>query len=188
MICQKCNAKLKNGSKYCPKCGEVFKSNDVNYYSELFNAKLLEIYYPNKDVKLKIWGISFLYMIFTYFYAICKRMYLCALYSIISLLFLIHFIPRFMTIVLDSWGFYFFAIFFLIIGFIVVYIYYVINFDKLLLERRKNRINYFIRTNYKESEKYIEELVIKDSKNNIKGLIISILLTLLFIIYKLFLS
>ena len=98
MICPKCKVKLNNDSKYCPKCGEVFKSNDVRNYSELFNSELLSIYYPNKDIKVKVWGISLLYMFFSYFYAIYKKMYACAFYTIIALLVINYFVPRFSTI------------------------------------------------------------------------------------------
>lgn len=188
MICPKCNTKLENNSKYCPKCGEVFKSNDVELYSSLFNAKLLEIYYPNKDIRVKIWGISLLYALFSFFYAVYKRMYRVAIISIIVLYIPMFLIPRFMNYVFNSYGFSFYPLFFLIVACLGIYVYYIFSFDRLLLERRKNKINYIIRTNYGESEKFIENLVIKDSKNNIKGLVIMIIITLIFVLYKLFIS
>ena len=97
-------------------------------------------------------------------------------------------IPRFEYYVFGSYGFAFFPVFFSIVGCIAIYLFYVFSFDRLLLEKRKNKINYYIRTNPGVSKNYIESLVIEDNKNNIKGLIITIILTIIFIIYKLFLS
>ena len=188
MLCPKCKVKLENGSKYCPKCGELFKSSDVETYSSIFNAELLEIYYPYKNKPVKVWGISILYALFTFFYAVYKKMYKCAIITVLIFYVSIFLIPRFEYYVFGSYGFLFFPVFFSIVGCIAIYLFYVFSFDRLLLEKRKNKINYYIRTNPGVSKNYIESLVIEDNKNNIKGLIITIILTIIFIIYKLFLS
>ena len=187
MICSKCKSKLENGSKYCPRCGELFKSNDVETYSSIFNADLLEIYYPYKK-NLKVWGISIFYALFTYFYAVYKRMYRCAIISALVFYVSIFLIPRFENYVFGSYGFLFYPIFFAILGCIAMYLFYVFSFDRLLLDRRKNKINYYIRTNPGASKDYIERLVVEDNKNNIKGLILSIIITIIFVMYKLLLS
>ena len=54
MECPKCKSKLSNDSRFCPRCGEIFEANDINMFSEIYNLKFLEIYYPNKSDRLKI--------------------------------------------------------------------------------------------------------------------------------------
>ena len=73
MICPKCNVKLSNESKYCPRCGTLFESDDVKKYSEAFNTDFMEIYFPNKELKFRIDRVSIGYALFTYFYAIYKK-------------------------------------------------------------------------------------------------------------------
>ncbi len=177
MICPKCNNKIKNDSKFCPRCGELFESNDIEKFSEIYNLELLKVYYPNKGERIKVNGISLLYMIFNYFYAIYCKMYKCAFYSIISLLIFLKLMPNFEAYALANYGFYFYLYFFILIACIAVYIFYIFSFERILLDNRKYRINKIIKNNPGKSFEEIKELVIKDSKNNYNGVIIAMFLT-----------
>lgn len=53
MKCPKCNTEYKTNLKFCPKCGEVFESNDIQLFSDIYNLDFLEIYYPNKEERIK---------------------------------------------------------------------------------------------------------------------------------------
>lgn len=181
MICPKCNNKIQNDSKFCPRCGELFESNDIDKFSEIYNLELLNVYYPNKGERIKVNGISLLYLIFNYFYAIYCKMYKCAFYSIISLLIFLKLMPNFEAYALANYGFYFYLYFFILIACIVIYIFYIFNFEKILLDNRKNRINVIIKNNQEKTFDEIKELVIKDSRPNYEGVIISLILSFLVI-------
>ena len=191
MKCPSCNATYKSKVKCCPKCGYLFDYNDVFKYSEEFNEELLDIYYPPCEYKEKKWNISIPYAIFTFLYAVYKRMYRCAILSFISLFIVFYYVPRFMDIVFMSGGFNFFFYFFIIVGAITGYIYYVLHFDEELIIQRKLKVNKIVKLNNGNNEK-IKELVIEDSKGNVKGVIITILLMILalilYFVYKLFLT
>lgn len=71
---------------------------------------------------------------------------------------------------------------------ILLYVFYLFNFDRILLDRRKQKINKTIVTNRDKSKEKLEKIFIKDSKNNKVGAIITavitiIALTIFFILY-----
>ncbi len=183
MICPKCNSKIKKDSKYCPRCGELFESNDVFKYSEIYNSRFLEIYYPNKSERIKVNGVSLLYMFFTYFYAIYHRMYKCAFYTIVALLIFFKLMPNFDIYVFKNYGFTFYFYFFILASSFVIYFYYVFSFDRLLLEKRKMKINYIIRNNPDKSFEEMKELIINDSKNNYYGVLIAMVISFLLVLF-----
>lgn len=187
MKCPKCNATYKSEVKSCPKCGYVFDMDDVKKYSLLFNTDLLEVYYP-KDEKEKKSEISLYYAFFTIFYAVYKRMYRCAIYTTIGFLIFIKYYPRALSIIFGTAGFQFFLVVFLLIGSISPYFYYIYNFNRLQVDRRKMKINKLIKNNPDKSREEIKELVKKDNEGNTKGLIITIVLAFFYLVYKLFLS
>lgn len=179
MECPKCKSKLSNDSRFCPRCGEIFEANDINMFSEIYNLKFLEIYYPNKSDRVKIKGVSLMYLFFTYFYAIYKRMYKCAVFSIISLITFFYLLPNFENYAFSYHGFFFYFYYFILIGAFSIYVYYVFSFDRLLLERRKMKINYIIRNNSGKSFDEIKKLVIEDSNDNKIGVLITFLITII---------
>lgn len=181
MICPKCESKLKNDVKYCPRCGYLFNSNDVNFYSEVFNTKLLDVYYPNKSKRVYS-NISIPYLLFGYFYAAYMKMYKCAIVTFFAQMFFFFILIYFEKLVFASYGFMFYSIFFLLVGCILIYVYYSINFDKLLLEKRKNKIRTILRLNYDKPYDEIKEIIIKDSKNSKTGLIFSIVVTVMLLV------
>ena len=187
MKCPKCNATYKSEVKNCPKCGYLFDSSDVEKFSSLFNTDLLEVYYPVDDKEKKS-EISIYYAFLTIFYAIYKRMYRCAIYTAIGFMIFIKYCPKSLSIIFGTAGFQFFLIVFLLIGSLLPYFYYIYNFDRLLVDRRKMKINKLIRTNPDKTREEIKELVKKDNEGNIKGVLITIVLVFIYIVYKLFLS
>lgn len=181
MICPKCESKLPNNVKYCPRCGYLFASKDIDIFSEIFNVKLLEIYYPNKDKRINT-KFSLPYLLFSYFYATYMKMYKCAAVSFFSILFFFFLVLKVGDLTFASFGGIFYLVLFLLCACVLIYFFYVINFDRLLLEKRKNKINYIIRLNRDKSFEEIKEMVIEDNQKNINGLLISIVLTILFLI------
>ena len=185
MICPKCQVKLSNESKYCPRCGLLFESDDVKKYSEAFNTDFIEIYFPNKELKFHIDRVSIGYALFTYIYAIYKKMYKVAIISFLLQLFLVKGFE-----IISSLGEAFAAIFFPILFIIMliayVYFYYVFNFDRLLIENRITRMNRIIKNNEDRKEEELIKIMEEDSKNNIKGTVIAIILVIILIILKMF--
>ena len=153
MICPKCKVKLNDDSKYCPKCGELFEMEDVKKYSKIFETELLEVYYPNKSYKLKWYGVSLLYALFTYFYAIYRKMYRCAILTILSIIIWIYFLPRFEYLTFGSYGFLFYPVYFILMGCLFCYLFYIFRFDKILLNKRKENLNRIIRYNLDKNKK-----------------------------------
>ncbi len=183
MKCPNCNVSVLDNSKYCPRCGILFDSDDVKKYTEMFDIDLLEIYFPNKKLKFHVDRLSLPYMLFTYHYASYKKMYKEALYSFITQVLIYFLLILGGRIIKDSIGFMFFPVLFIIIGSIVTYFYYVFNFDRLLIENRKMRLNKIVSNNKEKSEEDIINLLRNDSKNSIKGLIITIIIDILIIIF-----
>lgn len=182
MICPKCESKLPNNVKYCPRCGHLFTSNDVDMFSEIFNVKLLDIYYPNKSKRINT-KFSLPYLLFSYFYAIYMKMYKCAFLSFFSLIFIPVLMRKIEEWTFASFGSIYYVILFILCGCVLLYLYYVTNFDRLLLEKRKNKINSIIRLNCDKSFEEIKEMVIKDNQKDIKGLLLSIVFTIIFLLF-----
>lgn len=176
MICPNCKKKINNDSKFCPRCGKVFEKGDVKKYSDIYNTDYLEIYYPNKSKRFKIWGVSLRYALFTYIYAIYQKMYLCAFLSILSLLYWWYVVPRFLFFVKFSRGFFFYPFFYTLEVGAFIYFFYIFKFDKILEEKRKMRINRILVENPDKSKNELMELVAKDEHNK-KGLIITIIIS-----------
>ncbi len=180
MICPGCNRKISNDSKYCPRCGKVFDRGDVKKYSDIFETDLLEVYYPPKDKKVKIWGVSLRYAFFTYLYAIYEKMYFCATISIINLLYWWYAVPRFIYYTFMSRGFLFYSFFYTLELGAFVYLFYIFRFDKLLEEKRKLRINKIVSENREKTKKELIEIIEKQ-KYNKKGFIIALIISIILI-------
>ena len=181
MICPKCKKKINNDSKFCPRCGEIFEKGDIKRYSEIYNLDFLSIYYPNKSKRINTGIVSLKYALFTYIYAIYQKMYSCAILTIIGILYWWLMVPRFILYTFASRGFLFYPIFYLLEATAFIYFYYVFKFDKILLEKRKVKINKIIANNPDKTEEEIKDLIIEDSKGNKKGLIISIIISVIVI-------
>lgn len=185
MICPKCKVNLSNESKYCPRCGLLFESDDVKKFSSLFNTDFMGIYFPQKEVRFHIDRVSLGYLMFTYFYAIYKKMYAIAIKSIFVLLFLVEFL-LFIFGIGEAMVAILIPTVLLIVGAVYLYFYYIFNFDRLLVENRITRINKILRENEDKEEKELVKIMENDSKCNDYGLLIAILLSLMYVFIRFF--
>ena len=185
MNCPNCKVAIAKGSKYCPSCGLLFESDDVKKYTEIYNTDFMEIYFPNKELKFHIDRISVGYLLFTYFYAIYKKMYKIAIISFLSQIISFKTFQFLSEYFEKSFGTIFYLGFFIILGLMYLFFYYVFNFDRLLIENRKYKINKILRENEGKDKEKIIKIMEEDSKNNYKGLIIVLLLAILYIGIKL---
>lgn len=70
MICSKCKSKIKDGSKYCIRCGTLFVDYITKTEDELFELNILNKYC--KEIK---YDFSIKYFIFGSAYAFYKKLY-----------------------------------------------------------------------------------------------------------------
>ncbi len=186
MICPNCNVTISKYSKYCPRCGILFESNDVENYSKSFNNKYMEIYFPNKEIKFHIDRVSIFYALFTSFYALYKKMYGIATISFLLQIFLFTGLYIVTSVLKEGTIAIFLPLLFIVLGIVYVYFYYVFNFDRLLIENRQYRVNKILRENEDKSEKELIQIMEKDSKGNIKGtlFVLIIVVIIIFLIFK----
>lgn len=184
MKCPNCNVTLPKDSKYCPRCGLLFDSDDVKKFSEIFNTDFLDIYFPNKKVIFHIDRLSIGYALFTYLYAIYKKMYKIAINSFLVQIFIYAVYVFGSKYFVKSFGAMFYPIMFTIIGLLAIYFYYIFNFDRLLIENRTFKVNKILRENEGKSKEELIAIMENDSKNNIKGTIITTAIIVLFILIK----
>lgn len=164
MICNRCKRKLVNNSKYCPRCGYLFPSCDVEKYSYGVNEELIGYYVKDKRI-ISIFGFSPYYFLFSFVYAFLKKQYKIGIYSFICDFLIIYLIINGMGIVFNSIGFYFLAVFFLLMLSIFTHFYYSFKFNDLYIENIIYRIGRIEKKYYKDDEK-IRSACIEDSKNN----------------------
>lgn len=182
MICSNCKRKLVNGSKYCPRCGYLFPSDDVRKYSYGIDYELTGYYIKNSRV-VSIFGLSPFYFFFSFAYAFLKKVYYVGIYSFISDLLLIYLFKYGIGIVFGSIGFFFLPVIFLTMLTVFIHFYYSFKFNTLYIENVIYRISRIEKNNYKENEK-IKEKCLKDGKNNYLVSILSIILFVLILIFK----
>lgn len=179
MICPNCKVKLSENSKYCPRCGILFQSDDVEKYSESYNGDLLEIYFPNKEIGIHLDRISLGYMFFGGFYAIYKKMYYVGIISISSVLMFIYIYINFYNFFIESLGFAFYPLLALFFIPIIIYFYYLFNFNDLLIVDRKKRLQKILNENVSKSNEEIIKIIEKDSKSGIASIFITIFIVIL---------
>lgn len=185
MICPNCKIKLKEELKYCPRCGIIFKSDDVEKYSKDFESDLLNMYlYKN----IRNDGIpSFKYLLFNYHYAIYKKMYKTAIYLIISTIF-------FISIIINIDFFLLFSIRYYPIGMIAVVIFiflaiklFLLKLKNTIVKECRGKLNKITKNKNYDNETIISKIEL-DNKNNTIGVIISIFITIIIIICLYFFS
>ena len=186
MECPKCNAKYKSKQKFCPKCGYVFESHDIEMFSDIYNLDYLKIYYPDKAPLIYTQRVSLKFLFLGYNYAIYKKMYKMSFYTILMLTISLLIAFYFEELVFMSLGFIFYLIYFIVLGGLLLFIYNVFNFDRLLLENRKMRINKIIAKNKDKSEEELKKIFIKDSEGNKVLSIISFIITILWLLVAIY--
>ena len=187
MKCPICGATYSDKDiEYCPRCGHYFKIDDKSFTEDPLQSKMLSVYYPDKEINKKDYNIWFI--MFSFFYAVYKRMYKCAIYTYLAFFIAMDLLPKAENIIRSSLGFYFYIVFFTILGCFSVYLFYVFHFDRLLMDKRFYKINGFIDT-YKGDEEKVKNAVLKDKKGNVIGVIITfVLIFLIWYVNKVYFS
>ncbi len=179
MKCKNCGVEIKDGSKYCPRCGALFENDEVKKIGNTLESRLLEVYI--KEKKFNFFNISLGYLFFNFLYLFYKKMYYEGIVSFFSLLVIYYmiFLLHGLEIILNSLGFYTLFVMFIIMFAVYLFFYYLFKTNELYIIKVKYRINKLIRNNPNLSEEELFNLCKKDSKGNI---MLSILAGLIFII------
>lgn len=168
MECPNCKVKLEDNSRYCPRCGLLFKDLFLENIIKKkgFESDLCNLYFPNGKISFNIMRISIKYMFGSFFYAAIKKMYKEAIVSMISLLIFLFLLDKGEMYIFNSYGFYFTIVVLLFALSIFVYLYYLFKFNDFYILNVKQRVNRILRENVDSSDEKIIELCRKDSKNN----------------------
>lgn len=181
MICTKCKRKLVDTSKYCPRCGYLFPSNDVKKFSYGIDEGLMNYYI--KDYRINsFFGINLFYFFSSFYYAFLKKMYTVGVYSFIKDVTLVFLIKYGMYYVFKSIGFYFLAIFFMFLVCIFTHFYYSFKFNDLFIQNILERISKFEKIYYKD-DLNIMKACESDCKNNYIFAFASIVLFLIVLLF-----
>lgn len=174
MVCPKCKANLNDNSEYCPKCGFYFSNNNKN-------IDLLSDSFLKSQNKVSPSNISVCYLLFGGIYAIYKKLYYIALNT-----FLIDFFSFSLSFGLFNFLIKEKSLLYKIIQpsllffDIIVHIYYIFNFNKELFENRNIRDNKIKRDNSDVDNDTLSNLLEKDRKNNLFGMLISIIILFIY--------
>ena len=186
MYCPNCKVHLVKGSKYCPRCGLLFQSDDVLKYTKMFDRDLLEMYFPNNSVGIHFNRISIWYLIFGPFYTLYKKMYKETIISFINTVLFIVLYNNSLDMIMNFNGFNFFLIVTFLIIPILVFFYYLFNINDILVEKKKIRLNKILKNNQDKSKEEIIKIIEKDSRGNILGVLITFIILFVIIIWKIF--
>lgn len=183
MICPKCKVNLNNDCKFCPRCGELFYSEDVDFKLNKFNLenKLLEVYFPPSKIQFNFYNISFGFLIGNFLYAFLKKVYDVAVISFLSFLLFTLMIFRGIPFIFESLGFAFMFVVSLILLSIFCFLFYVFKFNDLYLQNVKCRINRIIRDNPDKEMVELINICKEDNKKNYLVAFLSFLLMALLI-------
>lgn len=186
MYCPNCHVHLTKGSKYCPRCGVLFQSDDVEKYTKMFDRDLLEIYFPNNSVGIHFNRISIWYLLFGPFYTLYKKMYKETFISFINLFMFITFYNSSIDMIMNFNGFNFFLIVAILIIPILVFFYYLFNINDILVEKKKIRLNKIIKNNQDKSKEELVKIIEKDAMGNIVGVLITFIILFIIIMWLIF--
>ena len=180
MKCPKCRVNLSLVDKYCPRCGEIFDSDDVEKLGSTLENDLLNIYTNKICGRL---NFSLGYLLFNFFYALYKKMYYEAVIGAVATGLLIHLIFNGWNMFLSSLGFNALLIIFLFMLAVFVNIYYILKFDELYLIRAKGYIAGIIKNYGYKDVKLLINLCKKDSKANLMVFLSIIVLIGIFVYF-----
>lgn len=164
MKCIKCGVSISNVDKYCPRCGTLFDNKDVEKHCDTVENNLLNIYLSKKRFNS---NISLGYLIFNFCYALYKKMYLEAVFSVIADAMVVSILLNWKNLLFNSLGFNALLIIFLFIIGVVVNLFYILKFDEIYITRTKSYINKLIREYGTTNMEYLVNTCEKDSKGNI---------------------
>ena len=176
MKCLNCNSKIKDGSKYCIRCGYVI-GDYTPKKEELFERKLYNAYTGgknyNKDTSWLCFFLSFIYLFY-------KKMYVEGAFCLIAISFLSFFLPNILGIIFDSMGYYFFITLFIIVICVGIIVYYAQNFNTIYTREVMCNVNKIMIDNSEKSEQEIINICKEKGKPNFLLAVFSPILWLLF--------
>lgn len=179
MKCPKCKANIKDDSKFCIRCGEIFYDylgdiNNLDSYNDL-----MRIYTKDKRFGL----FSFRYLLFSFIYAFYKKMYYIGICGFLCLagfkygvLVVIHFINAMPENTGVSFLFYMMPLF---MGCVGIYLYSCFKFNEKYIEKAYIYITNLIRNNQNEDYSYLRGTVEKKIKPSRIAMILSVILLIL---------
>ena len=112
MKCINCKANISDADKYCPRCGTLFDNGDVERLGDTLENRLLNIYLNKKKINC---DFSLGYLIFNFWYALYKKMYLEAAFGALAIGILVTMITNWKLYLIGSMGFYALGIIFSIL-------------------------------------------------------------------------
>ncbi|MBQ7136626.1 MAG: hypothetical protein IJO43_01460 [Bacilli bacterium] len=177
MKCFNCKNTISDVDRYCPRCGVVFKDEEIERIGNTIENQLLHIYLSKKRFND---NYSLGYLIFNFWYALYKKMYLEAAFGALADGLLIMMIMNWKYYLFDSMGFNALLIIFLIILGVAVNIYYILKFDELYIDRTKGYINKLIKDYGPDDMEFLVNKCERDSKGNLFVPCLVIVLVLMF--------
>lgn len=183
MKCFKCKKISSDVNKCCPRCSSVFKSEDVEKTGNSIEKQLLQVYLNKKRFN---YNYSMGYLLFNFWYALYKKMYLDASFGALAYGLLVMTIVNCQCSLFDSVGFNTLLILFLIILGIVVNIYYILKFDDIYIARTKCYINNLVNDYRDEDIEFLLNKCEKDSKGDFVLPCIIVVLVIMFLLALIF--
>ena len=184
MKCRKCHVSISDVDKYCPRCGELFDNGDVEKIGDTLESSLLNIY--QRKILGNSSNISIGYLLFNFWYALYKKMYIEAIFGSVAIGLFINLIFNWQAIILESMGFNALLVIYLFVLSIFINVYYILKFDELYLVRAKGYIIKIIRDYGTSDVKLLTDLCEKDSKGNLFYVILPIVLLIGVFVHLLF--
>lgn len=181
MICTNCKANIKDNSKFCIRCGEIFYDYLGSMIDDSVYSDLMKIYTENKSFNI----FSVKYFFFNFIYAFYKKMYFIGVCSLINSfvfkMFLL-ILKNQMDILPDKIGLSY--MFFLMPVYIIcfsVFMYFCFNFNKKYIEKAYYYVTSVVRENENEDYSYLRRIVEKKIRPNKVVVFLSIIAFILLI-------
>lgn len=178
MKCVKCKTKLPDDSKYCIRCGALL--DDTYFNIKKPEEDLLFEYIINGEVYNT--KISIKYLCFNFAYAFYKKMYIVGIISFWLVLSLLSMVFNFRTLLINTIGFIFLPLGFLVWLFILIIMKFVFDFDNMYLKSVYKFVKKTIRDNKGASLHELESICDKRRQNDLFSAIVSVVVFLCFLI------
>ena len=179
MKCPKCKSNIKDDSRFCIRCGEIFYDylgdiNNLDSYNDL-----MRIYTKDKRFGLFSWK----YFLYSFVYAFYKKMYFIGICGFICLLgfkfgvsflkFVIEALPKKLGLA------YLLYLMPLFMGCVGVYLYSCFKFNEKYIEKAYIYITNLIRDNKDQDYSYLRGIVEEKIKPSRIAMILSVILLIL---------
>lgn len=182
MKCSNCGANLMVESKYCPRCGTLFPSDDVKKNVNELELYLLGYYIKDKKINFNLYNMSLGYILFNFVYAFYKKMYFVGIVSFFNCLLFLRFVLGKFSYILNSYGFYFLVFVFAFDFCIFIYLFYAFKFNDLYIAKSKFNVQKVIKNNPDKTKEELSEICKKKGKNSYLLALLS-LVTFLFMVF-----